>query len=127
MSITAVTAGSIRPGEAATLADRRADLAQDLVDFAAWAVVHLDAEIPDQLTYQMPVPPGLDHEGRRAWLRRVARSWPSGMIPDGHGGETAEKRVGRVRLVVSVAASDTTTSGFLGQMAAARANGKAAA
>jgi hypothetical protein len=75
---------------------------------------------PQLVSIQLPVPPGLGHEGKRAWLDRVAAQWGAEILFDGMGGEWAEKSFGAVRLVASVANPDR---GVLGYEARATAHG----
>jgi hypothetical protein len=57
---------------------------------------------PGLVTIQLPVPDA-GHEGKHAWLERVAVEWDAEILPDGMGGQWAEKSFGSVRLVASVA------------------------
>lgn len=97
-----VTILSMPPDQAVTEAARRANLAQDFTDAGAWIACNLAAIIPDDFTFQLHVPRGLDHEAKREWLRQVARSWRVPVLPDGEGGETAEKVIGELRFIAHI-------------------------
>jgi predicted nucleotidyltransferase len=94
---------SIGTDEADGIGRRRAALLADLHDLIDAFAVMDEAGLPETVTIQLPVPDGLGHEGKHAWLERVARAWRVEILPDGMGGQYAEKRFGAVRLVASAA------------------------
>lgn len=117
---------TLTTGELTTLAGFRASLAQDFADMGAWVACHLEAELPGHFTYQMPVP-DLDHEGKREWLRFVARSWDVPVRPHGDGGEIAVREFGRVRLVAHVGPEGSGTLAWLASARKASQAGSGAA
>jgi hypothetical protein len=89
--------------ETAGAARSRAGLIADLHHLIDAVAVMGEAGIPETVTIQLAVPDGLGHEGRLAWLGRVAAAWQTEILPDGMGGRYAQMRSGSVRLVASVA------------------------
>jgi hypothetical protein len=76
-----------------------------------------EAGIPDRLSFQLPVPDGLDHEQKLAWVDRVAAAW--GVRPvDNTMGRHAEKAFGGVRLTASVGRPDRGFSDLQARAAA---------
>lgn len=111
---------------------RRADLLAGLEALHAWLralpVTRASAAaIPGRVTNQLPVPDGLDHEQKLAWLEHVAAAWGTVTFPDGTGGRRAEKRFGPVWVVASVADPDRGVFGHRARAAALAAGSKAAA
>jgi hypothetical protein len=74
-------------------------------------------DFPVLLTIQFPVP-DVGHEGKHAWLERIAAQWGTVPRPDGMGGQWAEKSFGSVRLVASVACSARGTFDYQARAAA---------
>jgi hypothetical protein len=89
---------------AITPAQRRCDVAQDFADAGAWIACRTKAaNLLDQYTIQVPVPPGLSHRDEKvAWLQAVAASWGEDVTTDGDGGMRAVRRFGSLRFVASV-------------------------
>ena len=104
-------------------ARRRADLIADLADLAALLKAAGDtaaAGIP--ATIQYPVPDGLDHDQKLAWLEQVAEGWQTETCTDGMGGRKAEKQLRVLRLTAGVAHPDCSVSGYKARAAARAAN-----
>ena len=85
-------------------AQRRCDVAQDFADAGAWIACHPEAaNLLDQYTIQVPVPPGLRHRDEKvAWLQAVADSWREDVTPDGAGGLRVIRKFGSLRFTASV-------------------------
>lgn len=86
-----------------TPAQRRCDVAQDFADAGAWIACDLAAQnLLGSYVIQVPVPRGLDREGKAEWLRQVAGSWKADVVPDGNGGMRAVRTFGSLRFVAHV-------------------------
>lgn len=77
---------------------------------------------PEPVTVQLPVPYELGHEGKHAWLERIAAEWGAEILPDGMGGQRAEKSFGSVRLVASAACSARGVFDYKARAAALRSS-----
>jgi hypothetical protein len=93
-TVTDETAGAARSG---------ADLIAGLNGLIDHIAVKGASRFPRPMTHQLPIPDGLTHEGKRAWLEEVAAEWQTEILPDGMGGHWTEMSFGAVRLVASVA------------------------
>jgi hypothetical protein len=102
-------------------ARRRASLLASLHQLTDYISTAAPDGIPGMpMTFQLPVPDGLDHEGRLAWLERTAAAW--GVPTAGNAmGRHARKRFGDLLLTASVADPDRSVSGHKTRFAAAQA------
>jgi hypothetical protein len=90
-----------------------------LIDFVTTAD---PVGVPEKVTIQIPVPDGLHYEGKLAWLTRVAAAWRVRVLPDGMGGQKAEKPFGAVKLTASVARPDRGFADLKARAAALRSS-----
>lgn len=113
-------------GQHGTAAHRRASLLGDLHDLIDDLATMGGEGIPELITIQLPAPGDRGHEGKQAWLDRVAEAWHTEVLPDGMGGRFAEKQFGSVRMVASVARPTRWVFGYTTDAAALAANGMGA-
>lgn len=93
--------------ETAGAARSRTDLIAGFNSLIDHIAVNGADHFPPLVTIQFPVPGGLGHAQKLAWLEGVAAEWDAEVVPDGMGGRYAEKRCGvAVRLLASVASPD---------------------
>jgi hypothetical protein len=113
--------------EAVTAAEARASMAADFRAAETWMSCDLNALIPDEAVIPFPVPRGLDHDQKLAWLERVAASWRTVTVPDGAGGRKAEKRFGKLAFTAGVGHPDASVAGYAARARSARPESPAAA
>lgn len=106
-------------------------LAGDIAEFAVWLKARPQALMRELPAVQLPVPRGLDHAGKVAWVDEVARSWgveaaDAEKTADGLAGRRAEKRFGSFLVVAQVGHPDRTYSGHRDRAAAYRRSSIAA-
>jgi hypothetical protein len=103
--------------ETAGAARSRTDLIAGFNGLVDEIAVHGAGYFPQLVTIQLPVP-DVGHEGKHAWLERIAAQWGAEILPDGMGGLWAEKSFGSVRLVASVACPARGTFDYQARAAA---------
>jgi hypothetical protein len=104
--------------ETAGAARSRTDLIAGLNGLIDHIAVNGAGDLPPLVTIQLPVPGALGHEGKHRWIERIAAEWETEILPDGMGGQWAEKSFGAVRLVASVACSARGTFDYEARAAA---------
>jgi hypothetical protein len=103
--------------ETAGAARSRTDLIAGFNGLVDHIAINGAGDFRDLVTIQLPVP-DVGHEGKHAWLERIARQWGTAPRPDGMGGQWAEKSFGSVRLVASVACPARGTFDYQARAAA---------
>ena len=97
---------TVTKDETAGAARKRADLIAGLHGLIDHIAASGAEDFPEPVTIQLPVPAAnFGHEAKHAWLERIAADWQVEILPDGMGGQKAEKSFGAVRLIASVACS----------------------
>jgi predicted dienelactone hydrolase len=122
MSIIAADAGEAGRERVIPVADMPW-LADDFAGFSRWLKANPQALMRELPVVQLPVPRGLDHAGKVAWVDEVAASWgveaaDAEKAADGMSGRRAEKRFGSFLVVAQVGHPDRTYSGLRERAAA---------